>query len=262
MTVLDKFNLKDRCSIVTGGAMGLGKAMAIALAQVGSNIVIADINKERAEQTAAEIATLGVKVLPVRVDVTNPGQIDEMVSKVMDKFGRIDVLFNNAGIAIHGSIIGYKLEDWHKQMEINVTSIFLVSQAVGKVMIEQKRGSIVNTASMSGVVVNNPQPQLPYNTSKGAVIMLTKSLASEWVYHNIRVNAIAPGYMKTDLTKCFFETDDPATKELVQRWMQFTPMGRPGEPDELAGIAVYLASDASSYVTGQVIVIDGGYTMW
>lgn len=258
MSVFEKFSLKDNVSIVTGAAMGLGKAMAMALAEAGSNIVIADINIEAARETAVEFEKLGVKVLPIQVDVTNEQQVDQMVDKVVSEFGKIDVLFNNAGIVIHKDVEENTYEEWNRVMNVNLNSVFLVSKAVGKVMIKQKKGAIVNTSSMSGIIVNTPQSQASYNVSKAGVIMLTKSLASEWAKHNIRVNTIAPGYMKTELTRPFFEESG----EMVQQWQSLTPMGRPGTPDELQGLALYLASDASSFVTGGVFVIDGGYTVW
>ena len=258
MGVMEKFNLKNRCSIVTGAAMGLGKAMAEALAEAGSDIVIADINMEAAEATAAELSRFGTTVTAMRCDVTNPDQADQLVLSVMKAFGRIDVLINNAGIAKHVKIEDMKLEDWRIIMDVNLNSVFIMSQVVGRVMIRQKKGSIINIASMSGLIVNTPQCQCAYNVSKAGVIMLTKSLASEWAEYGIRVNSIAPGYMKTELTRPYFEGNG----EMVQRWMDLSPMKRPGTPDELQGIALYLASDSSSFVTGTVFSIDGGYTVW
>jgi NAD(P)-dependent dehydrogenase (short-subunit alcohol dehydrogenase family) len=256
MSVMEKFNLKGNVAIVTGGARGLGKAMATALAQAGSNIVIADIDLKEAQKTANELQTEGIEAIAIQVDVTQPEQVEHMVNVVTEKFNRIDVLFNNAGIVQHVKIEDMELADWQKTMNVNLNSVFIVSKAVGKIMIKQKRGSIINISSMSGIIVNTPQCQAAYNTSKAAVIMLTKSLAAEWAQHNIRVNTIAPGYMKTELTKPFFE----GNSEMVRQWAELTPMKRPGIPEELQGIALYLASDASSFATGGVFVIDGGYT--
>jgi len=258
MGVMDRFDLEGRCSIVTGAAMGLGKAMAEALAEAGSDIVIADINMEAAEATAAELSRIGTRVTAMRCDVTNPDQAEQLVLSVLEAFGRIDVLVNNAGIAKHVKIEDMKIEDWRTIMDVNLNSVFIMSQIVGRVMIRQKKGSIINIASMSGLIVNTPQCQCAYNVSKAGVIMLTKSLASEWAEHGIRVNSIAPGYMKTELTRPYFEGNG----EMVQRWMDLSPMKRPGTPDELQGIALYLASDSSSFVTGAVFSIDGGYTVW
>lgn len=258
MSVLDRFSLKNYCSIVTGGAMGLGKAMATALAEAGSDLVIADINTDVAEQTAAEFRALGVRALVVKTDVTDPQTVDSMVNQVMAEFGRIDVLINNAGIAVHEKAENLKLADWNRVLDVNLNGVFIVSQAVGRIMIEQQRGSIINISSMSGIIVNTPQAQSAYNVSKAGVIMLTKSLAAEWAGHHIRVNTIAPGYMKTELTRPYFEGNG----EMVRKWMELTPMHRPGTPDELEGLAVYLASEVSSFMTGSVLTIDGGYTVW
>lgn len=256
MSVMEKFNLKGNVAIVTGGARGLGKAMATALAQAGSNIVIADLDITEAQKTANELQKEGVEAIAIQVDVTQPEQVEHMVNVVIEKFNRIDVLFNNAGIVQHVKIEDMDLRDWQKTMNVNLNSVFIVSKAVGKIMIKQKRGSIINISSMSGIIVNTPQCQAAYNTSKAAVIMLTKSLAAEWAQHNIRVNTIAPGYMKTELTRPFFE----GNSDMVRQWADLTPMKRPGNPEELQGIALYLASDASSFATGGVFVIDGGYT--
>ena len=225
--ILEQFKLDGKVAIVTGGAMGLGKAMATALAQAGANIVIADINEEIANNTAKEISeTENVKAIALKVDVTNPDAVNQMV------------------------------EDWNKVINLNLNGIFLVAQSVGRVMIKQGYGSIINTSSMSGLIANKPQEQCSYNASKAGVIMLTKSLAMEWSKYNIKVNTIAPGYMKTELTKPFFDQGG----EMIEDWMGFTPMGRPGTPNELGGIVVYLASDASSFAQGSVFTIDGGYT--
>lgn len=258
MGILDLFKLENRVSIVTGGSRGLGKAMAAGLAEAGSHIVIADIDKDEADRTAEAFRALGVRALSIRTDVTNEEQVREMTDKVLAEFGSIDVLVNNAGIALHEKTEDLSFGDWNRVIDLNLNSVFLVSREVGKVMIRQRKGSIINIASMSALIANTPQPQSAYNASKSGVIMLTKSLASEWAQHNIRVNAIAPGYMKTALTKPFFEEGG----DMVKRWMEMTPLGRPGNPEELAGIALYLASDASSFATGSVFTIDGGYTAW
>ena len=258
MGVLDLFKLHDRVAIVTGGSRGLGKAMAAGLAEAGSHIVIADIDQEAAMRTAEEFAALGVQATAIQTDVTSEEQVQHMTDEVLRKFGRIDILINNAGIALHEKTEDLSFSDWNRVINLNLNGVFLVSKAVGKVMIGQKKGTMINIASMSGLIANTPQPQSAYNASKAAVIMLTKSLASEWAQHNIRVNAIAPGYMKTALTQPFFE----AGSEMVRKWMEMTPVGRPGNPEELAGMALYLASDASSFATGGVFTIDGGYTAW
>lgn len=257
MSILDKFKLDNQVAIVTGGASGLGKAMGKGLAEAGAHLVIADINLELAQATADEFTKeTGNKAIACKVDVTSVDDVYQMVEDVKKGFGRIDILFNNAGINEHVKFEDMPYDRWVKNMDVNINSMVLVSQAVGEVMIEQKRGSIINTSSMSGLIVNTPQPQAAYNSSKGAVIMFTKSLANEWAEHNIRVNTIAPGYMKTELTKDYFAQGG----DMIDTWMKFTPMGRPGVPEELQGAALYLASDASSFVTGSIVTIDGGYT--
>lgn len=257
MNILEQFRLDDKVTIVTGGAMGLGQAMATALAQAGANIVIADIREDVAKATATTIReTEQVKTTALKVDVTNPDDVQKMVDDVVEEYGKIDILINNAGMTINEKAEDMTYEQWNKVINLNLNGVFLVAQAVGRQMIKQGYGSIVNTSSMSGLIANKPQEQCSYNASKAGVIMLTKSLAMEWSKYNIKVNTIAPGYMKTELTKPFFEQGGA----MIDDWMGFTPMGRPGLPEELGGIVVYLASDASSFAQGSVFTIDGGYT--
>ena len=252
------FDLTNYVSIVTGGAQGLGKYMALALAEYGSNIVVPDMNIKMARRTAEEIENKGVKSFAIKMDVRDRNQVEKMTSNVINKFGKIDVLINNAGIAKHIPVEEMQYEEWREIMDVNLDGVFLVSQSVGRQMIKQKKGSIINISSMSGIIVNTPQCQAAYNVSKAAVIMLTKSLASEWARHNIRVNTIAPGFMNIGVAEEFFKNKT----NLAKQWIKIIPMSRPGEPEELGGIAVYLASEASSYVTGGVFTIDGGYTIW
>lgn len=255
--ILEQFKLDGKVAIVTGGAMGLGKAMATALAQAGANIVIADINEAIADNTAKEISeTENVEAIALKVDVTNPDAVNQMVEEVTNQFNKIDILVNNAGMTINAKAEEMSFEDWNKVINLNLNGIFLVAQSVGRVMIKQGYGSIINTSSMSGLIANKPQEQCSYNASKAGVIMLTKSLAMEWSKYNVKVNTIAPGYMKTELTKPFFDQGGA----MIEDWMGFTPMGRPGTPNELGGIVVYLASDASSFAQGSIFTIDGGYT--
>jgi NAD(P)-dependent dehydrogenase (short-subunit alcohol dehydrogenase family) len=257
MKILERFSLKDKVSIMTGGARGLGKAMAKSLAEAGSNIVIIDLDLESAQLTADGLASEGVRTLALKGDVTNAAEVDQMVDEVLSRFGQIDVLFNNAGVTQWVNAEEMRLEDWNRMMSVNLDGVFIVSKAVGKVMIKQQRGSIINTSSMSGLVVNTPQCQAAYNVSKAGVIMLTKSLAYEWAKHNVRVNTIAPGYMETEMIEQFRVEH----KEKIDLWTKLTPMNRMGRPFELGGLAVYLASEASSYVTGAVCLVDGGYSI-
>ena len=258
MNVLSSFNLENKIAIVTGAARGLGKAMATGLAEAGANIVIPDINYKEAEKAADEISELGVETLALKCDVTEKSDVQDMVQKVVGKFNQIDILINNAGICKNIAAEEMSLEDWQEVIDINLTGVFLCSQAVAKEMIDNGGGSIINISSMSAEIVNYPQPQCSYNASKAGVSQLTKSLAAEWAKHDIRVNAIAPGYMKTELTAEILEKN-PERKE---HWIEPTPMKRMGKPEELKGVAVYLASEASSFMTGNIMNIDGGYTLY
>ena len=252
----DLFSLEGNCSVITGGAQGLGKYMAQALASYGSKIVIADINFILAKKVAEEFRKKKVDAIAIEMDVRNENQINKMVKSTINAFGKIDVLINNAGITKHMNAEDMSFEDWQEVMDINITGVFKVSKAVGRKMIKEGYGSIINISSMSGIIVNTPQNKAAYNVSKAGVIMLTKSLAVEWAKYNIRVNTIAPGYMNIGVAEEFFKKKT----DMAKRWVSLTPMGRPGEPEELGGIIVYLASKASSYATGGVFTIDGGYT--
>jgi len=260
MNVLDQFNLKGKTALVTGAGMGLGKAMAIALAEAGANISIVDLNLENARKVAEEIKALGVDCLALEGNVACYESAQAAVNATSEYFEHVDILVNNAGIVRHVNAEDMPMKDWYDVIDVNLNAVFIMSQLVGRVMIQQKSGSIINVSSMSGQIVNSPQTQSSYNASKAGVIQLTKSLACEWAPHQIRVNTIAPGYMQTELNKKFLENE--ANKPLVDRWLNMTPMNRVGLPSELGGIVVYLASNASSFVTGSVYNVDGGYTAW
>ena len=252
----DLFDLSERSALITGGGRGLGKAMAIGLAERGANIAIVDIDHELAQQAAKEIESIGVKSLAIRADVTKKEDALTAVDTVVKAWGGLDVLVNNAGIAIQGAAEDVPLDEFKRVYEIDVFGLMNFSQAAFRPMAAQKRGCILNISSIAGMIVPTPQKQASYNSAKAAVILLTKSLAVEWAPFGIRVNAIAPGYMMTPpLEK--MKAEDP---ERWKAWMNGVPMRRVGEPAELQGAAVYLVSDASSYVTGQTIVIDGGMT--
>lgn len=259
MGVLDLFHLTSKTAIVTGAARGLGKAMAKAMADCGANIAVLDIDLATAATTAREIADeFKVETEAFYVDVAQYSSCEEAYANVIERWGTVDILLNNAGICINQDAQDVPQEDWHKVIDINMNGVWYLSQIVGRGMIQQKSGNIINLSSMSGYVVNTPQGQVSYNASKAGVIHMTRSLAAEWAPYNVRVNSIAPGYMDTDLVHKTLEEDGPWAK----RWMDFTPMKRAGKPEELGPLAVYLASDASSFMTGSVVVIDGGYTLW
>lgn len=257
-SILARFSLAGRVSMVTGAAQGLGLAMAGALAEAGSRIVIAEVNIDKARQAAEELSgRYGVEVLALPCDVTIPADARRVVSQTVEAFGRLDVLVNNAGIVHHEPALTVSYENWLKVINVDLNGVFLMSQAAARQMKDAGGGAIVNIASMSGLIVNTPQCQASYNAAKAGVIHLTKSLAVEWAPYNIRVNAICPGYMKTAMTEGIFS--DP-NHPWVSTWMAMSPTGRPGTPDELGGLVLYLASDASSFTTGGAFVVDGGYT--
>lgn len=256
MGILEQMRLDGKKAFVTGGARGIGKSVAIGLAEAGADIAIVDLDLPVAEETAREIAEqTGVKTIAVKTDVTSPEEVDAMIRTVLDAFERIDVAFCNAGICINAPAEEMSYADWAKVINVNLTGVFLTAQAAGKVMLEQGGGSIINTASMSGHIVNVPQPQCAYNASKAGVIQLTKSMAVEWATRNVRVNSISPGYIGTDLT-----LSSPVLQPMIKEWNALSPIKRLGKPEELAAAVVYLASDCSSFTTGADFVIDGAFT--
>lgn len=255
MGILEQMRLDGKKAFVTGGARGIGKSIAFALAEAGADVAIVDLDIAEAEKTAAEITSLGVEAIAIKTDVTIPEDVNAMIDTIIKKFGRLDVAFCNAGICMNIPAEEMTYEQWKKVIDVNLTSVFLTAQAAGKVMIAQGGGSIINTASMSGHIVNVPQPQCSYNASKAGVIQLTKSLAVEWVSKNVRVNSISPGYIGTDLIM-----NAPHLKPLIEKWNAMSPIKRMGRPDELKSIAVYLAGDTSTFTTGSDFVIDGGFT--
>ena len=258
MGILDRMRLDGKSIYVTGGAQGLGKAMATGLAEAGADVAIVDIYEEKAKATADEIAqATGQKVIAVKTDVTDPEEVEAMVNTVVDQLGGLDAAFNNAGMCLNVPAEEMSYEDWLKVVNLNLNSVFLCSTAAGRYMLKQGHGSIVNTASMSAHIVNRPQPQCSYNATKNGVIQLSKSLAIEWAKRGVRVNTMSPGYMGTDLT-----LSSPDLKPLIKTWNDWAPLGRLGKPEELQGMAVYLASDTSSFSTGEDYLIDGAFTAW
>jgi gluconate 5-dehydrogenase len=248
------FDLSGKVVVVTGGGRGLGKTMALALADAGAHITLIDILVSQTKEVAEEILQKGKRSLVVKADVTKPREVQMMVSHVMKHFGRIDILINNAGINIIAPAESFDPKDWDRVLSINLKGVFLCAQAVGKVMIKQRKGKIINIASIAGMV-GTPHHAVAYNSSKAGVIHLTRALAIEWGKYNIHVNAIAPGIIETDLTR-----ERLKNKEYYHYWIDRTPLRRIGQPEDLIGAVIYLASEASDWLTGQAIVIDGGYT--
>ena len=255
MNAKEMFDLSGEKAIVTGAAQGLGEQMSLALAEAGADVAVIDVNIDAACRVTDHIRNIGRESIAVKADVTKIADVENMVKVAKDRFGKIDILINNAGITINVPAGEMSKEEWDRVIEVNLTGVFLCAQAVGREMIKQKKGNIINISSMSALIANRPQPQISYNASKAGVIMITKSLASEWRKYNIRVNAIAPGYMRTPLV-------DKVFPKYGKDWSSLTPMGRIGDPSEIKGPALFLASRASSFVTGSVLVMDGGYTIW
>ena len=255
------FDLTGRVAIITGGSIGLGRQMAEGLAEMGANIVLCARKQERCHQAAEELQQLGVKAIALACDVKSLASIQEVVNATLSQFGRIDVLINNAGISWGAPVEEMRLADWNKVIETNLTGTFLCAQAVGKVMIQQSRrkpsqGKIINIASVAGLGGAPPElSAIGYHASKGGVIAFTKDLACKWAAHNIQVNAIAPGWFPTHMSSRVLEYHQDL-------FLSHIPLRRFGNEHDLKGAAVFLASDASNYVTGHVLVVDGGQSAW
>jgi NAD(P)-dependent dehydrogenase (short-subunit alcohol dehydrogenase family) len=246
------FSLRDRVALVTGGGQSLGLAVSRALHRAGAEMVIAEINETTGPDVAEELEGTFV-----HTDVTDPASVRDMVEMVLEEHGRIDVLVNNAGIVHNIPSEEVPDEEWLAVISVNLNGVFWCCREVGKAMLGRGSGSIVNVASMSGIISNHPQPQAAYNASKAAVITLTKSLAGEWASRGVRVNSVSPGYIRTPLTELGM-----SKSEWSEVWLSQTPLGRLAEPEEIAPAVLYLASDAASFATGTNLVIDGGYTSW
>ncbi|ADB30292.1 short-chain dehydrogenase/reductase SDR [Kribbella flavida DSM 17836] len=256
MSVLDTFGLDGRRVLVTGGNRGLGRAFALALAEAGADVAIVGRDAGRNDQVVAEIAARGRRGLAVTADITRRADVTAMVDRVTEQLGGIDVLVNNAGVAIHRPALEVPDDEWQQVIDLNLTALWNTSTAVARGMITAGNGGvIVNVGSMSAQIVNRPQWQASYNASKAAVHHLTRSLAAEWAPYDIRVNAIAPGYVKTDMAP----VDRP---EFRQHWILDAPQQRYATPEEIAPSVVYLASRASAFMTGSVLLIDGGYSVY
>jgi NAD(P)-dependent dehydrogenase (short-subunit alcohol dehydrogenase family) len=253
------FSLTGKKAIVTGGSRGIGKALAEGLAAHGADVaIIVQSTVDRAGAVADGIRAAGRDAMVIKADVSKEADVARMADEVVARWGRIDILINNAGIVIPGNAEDYALEDWRRTMSVNLDGVFLVSRAVGRQMIRQKSGSIISVGSMSGRIVNWPFRHAAYNVSKAGVHMLTKCLATEWAEHNIRVNALAPGYIRTELTdEVLREHPDVVNNQ----WAKGAVQNRIGTVEELVGATVYLASDAASFTTGEIITIDGGLTL-
>ena len=257
ITLEQLFSLKGKVALVTGGARGIGKGVAEHLAAVGADLVIVDVLLEAAQQTADEFhADYGVRTLALYCDVTDPAAVEACVQEAGDKMGTLDLLFNNAGIGMHKHCLEVTPEDWKKINDVNYNGVFYVATAFARYLVKNnKGGSIVSTASMSGSIVNVPQEQVAYNASKAGVIHMTHSLAVELARYGIRVNCISPGYMHSPVL-------DQRPKERLDFWRERIPLKRIGYPKDLATGVIYLMADSAAYTTGCNLIIDGGYTLY
>jgi NAD(P)-dependent dehydrogenase (short-subunit alcohol dehydrogenase family) len=254
MNAVELFKLEGRKALVTGAGRGIGRVLAISLAQTGCDIAILEKNIDDARGVVEEIKKIGKQAAAFQVDVTKKDEVEKAFSAAAKFLGRLDIVINDAGVCIHEAAEDTSEEHYDFVVDTNLKGVFLCCQSAMRIMKPQKKGSIINIASISGTISNYPQKQAHYNASKAGVILLTKCLAVEWVDLGIRVNSISPGYTRTEMTT---KTTAPA---MIAKWESLTPMKRMAEPQEMAGAAIYLASDASSFVTGSDIIVDGGFT--
>lgn len=258
--VLERFRLAGRTALVAGGGQGIGRALAFALGEAGAAVAIADIVASKAAEVAAELAARGVTSMAIEVDVTDSASVNRMTEEVRARWDGLTIAVNCAGIGAWKDSEGLSDDDWRRILDVNLNGVFWCCRAEAALMLPAGYGKIVNIASMSGGIVNMPQHQSAYNTSKAGVIHLTRSLAAEWAARGVRVNAISPGYTMTPLLADLLAT--PVGKQYADRWMAMTPMGKMGSVTDLQGAAVFLASEASNMMTGHDLVIDGGYCCW
>ncbi|WP_321865635.1 SDR family NAD(P)-dependent oxidoreductase [Paraburkholderia tropica] len=255
---LDKFRLDGKLAVVTGAARGIGFAISEALTQAGARVVLTDMHQGALDEAVAKLTAAGAQVESERLDVTDAAAVQRVHDAVIARHGRVDVLVNNAGIAISNHPAETMSDEvWDRVIDVNLNGVFRCCRAFGKSMLEHGGGSIVNVGSMSGFVVNRPQEQVNYNASKAGVHHLTRSLAAEWGARGVRVNAVAPTYIDTEMNKYVY--DDP---EMYRHWVGGTPMNRLGRVDEVASVVLFLASEAASLMTGSIVLADGGYVCW
>lgn len=254
--VLNKFRLDGQVALVTGAGQGIGRALAHGLGEAGCKVAVADLELSRAETVAKELADKGIPSLAIKVDVSKKAETVEMVKTILDKWGDLHIACNNAGVVFHSDSEDTSELEWARTMGVNLNGVFYCCQAEAKHMLTKNYGKIINTASMSATIVNHPQKQVAYNTSKAGVVHMTKTLGCEWAERGVRVNCISPGYIDTPLNQ------SESLMAVRNQWIKETPMQRLGTVDDLVGAVLYLASPLSDYMTGNDVVIDGGFTSW
>jgi NAD(P)-dependent dehydrogenase (short-subunit alcohol dehydrogenase family) len=259
-SILQRFRLDGRTALVTGGGQGIGESFCHALGEAGASVAVVDVNAELAGNVADALTKKGIRAISVAADVTNPAAVDSMVDAVMKEWGSLTVAVNNAGMGLWGEAELMEYADWGRTLDLNLNAVYLCARAEARVMLPAGYGKIINTASMSGHISMTPQNQCAYNTSKAGVLHLTRSLGSEWAERGIRVNSISPGYTRTAMVAKLLNT--PEGESLSQQWIEKIPMGRLADTTDLQGALVFLASEASDYMTGSDLLIDGGYCCW
>jgi NAD(P)-dependent dehydrogenase (short-subunit alcohol dehydrogenase family) len=255
---LERFRLQDKIAVVTGAGRGIGLSTAEALAEAGALVVLTDMRQDLLDQATRALGEKGYRVEGELLDVTDAKAVEAVHERIIQRHGRVDVLVNNAGIAISNHPAENMSDEvWNKVIDVNLNGVFWCCRAFGRSMLERGAGSIVNVGSMSGFIVNRPQEQANYNASKAAVHHLTRSLAAEWAARGVRVNSVAPTYIETEMNKYVYED-----AEMYRHWVGGTPMNRLGRTDEVASVILFLASDAASLMTGSIVLADGGYVCW
>ena len=256
---LEKFDLSGQIAVVTGGTKGIGLAITEALSEAGSRVVALTNDEGQIAPAIEALGERGIEIDALRLEVTDSSAVEAMAERIETEFGPVNILVNNAGISL-GSQAAEEVPDeiYLKVMDVNLNGVFWCCRSFGKRMLSRGKGSIVNVGSMSGVINNIPQDQSHYNISKAGVHHLTRCLAAEWAADGLRVNCVAPTYIETEMTK-FGMDDDP---EMAKAWLEKTPMGRVGQPDEIASVVLFLSSDAASLMTGSIVLADAGYTLW
>uniref|UniRef100_A0A672I1N7 D-arabinitol 2-dehydrogenase [ribulose-forming] n=1 Tax=Salarias fasciatus TaxID=181472 RepID=A0A672I1N7_SALFA len=255
-SILDRMRLDGKVAYVTGAGQGIGRAFAHALGEAGAKVAVVDLDQERAQQVAEELRLKGITSTALKADISEPDDVQRMIDGIVSKWGGVHIACNNAGVNMNSASEDTSLEEWDRTFSVNLRGTFLCCQAAGRVMLKQGYGKIINTASMASLIVPHPQKQLSYNTSKAGVVKLTQTLGTEWIDRGVRVNCISPGIVDTPLIH------SESLRPLVQRWLSDIPAGRLAQVTDLQAAVVYLASDASDYMTGHNLVIEGGQSLW